>query len=84
MHILNGNTSMRYNKDFMVFLFVCLVGCFSSQSTAKVMSGWSVHLSTLYSLASLTKRLLPVLSAYTFACKGQQLFLNQQKGREWP
>ena len=28
--------------------FVCLFCCFTSQSTAMVMAGWSVHLNTLF------------------------------------
>ena len=45
-------------------LFVCLVRFFTSQSTARVMSGQSIHLTTLFSWASLTKRLTSTLCTY--------------------
>ena len=34
-------------------LFVCWFCCFMSKSTAMVMSGWSVHLTTLFFLGKL-------------------------------
>ena len=48
----------------ILFCFVCLVWCFTSQSTAMVLSGRSVHLTTRFSWASLTKR-LTILSLVT-------------------
>ena len=37
------------NEEIMTVIFVCLVCCFTSQSTAMVVVGWSVHLTTLFS-----------------------------------
>ena len=58
-----------YNRLILVkFLYNCfgLVYCFTSQSTAMIMLGWSVHLTTLFSWASLNKRLTSTLCAHTF------------------
>ena len=50
-----------------------LVWLFTSQSTAMVMSRWSVQLTTLFARASLTTVSdLPVLRAHTIACHWQQ------------
>ena len=49
---------------FLICLFVCLFWCLTSQSTAMAMSGRSVHLTTLFSWASLTKRLTSTLCTY--------------------
>ena len=43
--------------SFILKQCFCLVWCFTSQSTAMAMSGWLVHLTTLFSWASLTKHL---------------------------
>ena len=40
-----------------ILRFYCLVLCFTSLSTAMVMSGWPVHLTTLFSWVSLIKQL---------------------------
>ena len=51
--------------------FVCLFVCFVAlrpKSTAMVMTGRSVHLTTFLTWASLNKRFKPVLRAHTFAC----------------
>ena len=45
-------------------LLVCLVWFFMSQSTAMVMSAQSVHLTILFSWASLTKRLTSTSCSY--------------------
>ena len=44
-----------YSCFFLFFLGGGGGGFFTSQSTAMVMLGWSVHLATLFSWASLTK-----------------------------
>ena len=49
---------------FHIRLIWFLVWFFTSQSTAMVMSGWSVHLTTLFSWASLAKRLTSTLCTY--------------------
>ena len=49
-----------------VSLFVCFVAL-RPKSTAMVMAGWSVHLTTLFSWASLNKRSTSSLCTY-FAC----------------
>ena len=49
----------------------CIFACFVAlrpKSTAMDMVGWPVHLTTLFSRASLNKQFKPVLSAHTFAC----------------
>ena len=51
-------------SEFSHFLCVCLVWCLTSQSTAMVMLGRSVHLTTLLSWASLTKH-VHILSLVT-------------------
>ena len=70
--------------NYLTGCIVCLVLCLTSQSTTMIMSRRSVHLTTNFSLASLTKRLTITFCAHTFACNWQQPFLNQQKGGEWP
>ena len=63
-HMLRNSELVALLKLCLVFMcvsvslcsFVCLVWCFISQSTAMVMLGQSVHLTTLFSSASLTKR----------------------------
>ena len=61
----------------MPCLFVCFV-CFVAlrpKSTAMVIAGRSVHLTTLFSWASLNKQLTSN-RAHTFACNWQQPFMN--------
>ena len=53
----------KNSKIIFVYLFD-LILCFTSQSTAMVMSGGSVHLTTLFSQASLTKWLTSTLCTY--------------------
>ena len=60
-----------------VLKFVCFV-CFVAlrpKSTAMVIAGRSVHLTTLFSWASLNKQLTSN-RAHTFACNWQQPFMN--------
>ena len=59
---------------------VCLVWFFMSQSTAMVMSGRPVHLATLISWASLTKRLTSTLCTY-FGLKMTTTLLESAEGR---
>ena len=68
------------------FCIVYLVWFFMPWSTAMVMSGWSVHLTTLFFLVKLDKAVYQynALHAHTFACDWQQLFLNQRNGGKWP
>ena len=56
-------------------LFVCFVAL-RPMSTAMVIAGRSVHLTTLFSWAGLSKRLTSNC-AHTFACNWQQPFLNK-------
>ena len=58
--------------------YVCLVWCLTSQSTTMVMSLLSVHLTTLFTWASLTR----FISTSCFAWKWQQPFLHQRKEGE--
>ena len=64
--------------------YVCLF-CFVAlrpKSTAVVIAGRSVHLTTLFSWASLNKQLTSN-RAHTFACSLQQPFMNYEfSGRE--
>ena len=60
------------NNEF--FLFVCIVAL-RPKSTAMVIAGRSVHLTTLISWASLNKQLTSN-RAHTFACNWQQPFMN--------
>ena len=63
---------------FLSFFFVAL----RPKSTAMVIAGRSVHLTTLFSWASLNKQLTSN-RAHTFACNWQQPFLNDSfSGRE--
>ena len=55
-------------------LFLCFV-VLRSKSTAMVIAGRSVHLTTLFSWASLNKQLTSN-RAHTFACNWQQPFMN--------
>ena len=57
-------------------LFLC---CFTSQSTAMVIMGWSVHLTTLFPGQAWTSS-SPVLRAHTFA-RNWQPFLNDSFSR---
>ena len=52
------------NEEIMTVIFVCLVCCFTSQSTAMVVVGWSVHLTTLFSWTSLNKPLTNTSCTY--------------------
>ena len=56
------------------FVFVCLFAL-RPKSTAMVIAGRSVHLTTLFSWASLNKQLTSN-RAHTFACNWQQPFMN--------
>ena len=58
----------------MFVLFFCFVAL-PPKSTAMVIAGWSVHLTTLFSWASLNKQLTSN-RAHTFACNWQQPFMN--------
>ena len=64
---------VMFNCVFVTFpcgLFVCLFVCFVAlrpKSTAMVIAGRSVHLTTLFSWASLNKQLTSN-RAHTFAC----------------
>ena len=63
----------------LVIMF-CLIWCLTSQSTAMVILGRSVHLSTFFSSASLTKGLTSTLCTYeTFACFWHQHVLVRQR-----
>ena len=53
-------------------MLVCFVAL-CPKSTAMIMAEWSVHLTTLFFLARLNKR----LTALTFACNWQQPFLDE-------
>ena len=55
-------------------IFVCFVAL-CPKSTAMVIAGRSVHLTTLFPGQAWTSS-YPVLRAHTFACNWQQLFLN--------
>ena len=63
----------------MSVLFVCFVAL-RPKSTAKVMEGRSVHLTTHFSWASLNKPLTSNLCTY-FCCNSQQPFLNDSAER---
>ena len=56
-------------------MFVCLFVALRPKSTAMVIGGRSVHLTTLFSWASLNKQLTSN-RAHTFACNWQQPFMN--------
>ena len=56
-------------------LFCCLFVALHPKSTAMVIAGPSVHLTTLFSWASLNKQLTSN-RAHTFACNWQQPFMN--------
>ena len=68
----NRNVSISYLKVFS--LIVCFVAL-RPKSTAMVIAGRSVHLTTLFSWASLNKQLTSN-RAHTFACNWQQPFMN--------
>ena len=55
--------------------FVCFVSL-RPKSTAMVIAEWSVHLTALFSWASLNKQLTTSNRAHTFACNWQQPFMN--------
>ena len=63
-----------------LFANVCLVWFFMSQSTVMVMSRWSVHLTTLFSTASLPKRLTSTSCTY-FHLKLTLNLLESAEGR---
>ena len=58
----------------LFFFFFCFVAL-RPKSTAMVIAGRSVHLTTLFSWASLNKQLTSN-RAHTFACNWQQSFMN--------
>ena len=60
---------------FTLWLFVCFVAL-RPKSTAMVIAGRSVHLTTLFPGQAWTSG-LPVIRAFTFACNWQQPFLNK-------
>ena len=67
--------NMCYEEEVCLFcLFVCLFAL-RPKSTAMVIAGRSVHLTTLFSWASLNKQLTSN-RAHTFACNWQQPFMN--------
>ena len=57
---------MEMVKMLLLFLFVCFVAL-RPKSTAMIIGGRSVHLTTLFSWASLNKQLTSN-RAHTFAC----------------
>ena len=67
-------------SSFLICLFGLLLN--GPESTAMVMSGWSVHLTTSFTGQAYISG-LPVLCAHTFACNWQKPFLNQWQGGEW-
>ena len=70
------------SKRFAKVIFFGLAWFSTSQSTAMVMLGRPVHLTTLFpGQAWLSSS--PVLYAHTFAWNWQQPFLIQRKGGEW-
>ena len=75
--------SIPYKLDFGVgdmgfIVCFCLFWLCLMQSTAMVMSRWSVHLTTLFPGQAWLSG-WPVLHAHTFACNWQQPFFNHQK-----
>ena len=84
LHSLAKKRIYRVSGDLHVFslishiwelvLFVCFVAL-SPKSTAMVMVGRSVHLTTLFPGQAWTSS-LPVLREHTFACNWQQPILN--------
>ena len=75
MHLLQKALDVKASNfaDF-VCLFVCFVAL-RPKSTAMVIAERSVHLTTLFSWASLNKQLTSN-RAHTFACNWQQPFMN--------
>ena len=67
-------------------LFICLFWCFTSKWTAMVMSGRSVHLTTLCSWAGLNKRLTRSSCTYIQWLETDNIpsLMNQWKGGKWP
>ena len=72
--INNDGPQVHWMSKFPIYLFVCLFAL-HPKSTAMVIAGRSVHLTTLFSWASLNKQLTSN-RAHTFACKWQQPFMN--------
>ena len=65
---------LNWPYDALFCLFVCFVAL-HPKSTAMVIAGRSVHLTTLFSWASLNKQLTSN-RAHIFACNWQQPFMN--------
>ena len=62
-----GRTSIFINNNSVICLFVCLFVCFVAlrpKSTAMVMAGLSVYLTTLLSWAGLNKQLTSTLCTH--------------------
>ena len=72
VHLLR--TTIISNIMWMICLFVCFVAL-RPKSTAMVMAGRSVPLTTLFPGQAWTSS-LPILRAHTFACNWQQPFLK--------
>ena len=83
---------MRYQEDLYLVTFnycihtgFCfwfgLVCCFTSQSTAMVMMRCSVHLTTLFSRASLNKRLTS--TSCTYIRLNLMIILHKSMGQGW-
>ena len=86
---INKDKDQTSQQSSLIFIFNvsnhCLFVCFVAlrpKSTAMVIAGRSVHLTTLFSWASLNKQLTSN-RAHTFACNWQQPFMNDSfSGRE--
>ena len=75
---LGSNVKVKNTENLSYGLFVCLFVCLVAlrpKSTAMVIAGRSVHLTTLFSWVSLNKQFTSN-RAHTFACNWQQPFLN--------
>ena len=46
--LFQKTAKVGFSKERVKELFACLFCCFTSQSTAMVMGGWSVHLITIF------------------------------------
>ena len=77
MVVKNIERTEQSSQASKVVLFVCLFVfvALRPMSTAMVIAGRSVHLTTLFSWASLNKQLTSN-RAHTFACNWQQPFMN--------
>ena len=73
-HFWRNDSCENLDNYFLICLFVCLPAL-RPKSTAMVIAGRSVHLTTLFSWASLNKQLTSN-RAHTFVCNWQQPFMN--------